>query len=192
MKKIFAILLSAIMVMAMMTGCVSNNDDSSDSIPDESQNSTPVIDSQDEEPETDYNYETLLSAWKTDYEGYWANAEGAFLHFTFDEEEKAVLVFYGEDGNPTAYALAETLQAIDKSSLMLTIKYPRKGRGEAAGLTQSSKSDSFAIQRAGETDDIDFAYIMITDKDGVDTVYAWAGSEAERVRDAARNAKSLG
>lgn len=181
MKKLLAMIFAAIMALAVMTGC-SQEPDSSGSQPDAPSSSRPVTD----EPEIDYNYENLLSTWKNNFEGYWADEVGSYLYFGYDEEGTPAVSFYNAKGTITGYALVSNLTAGGgKSSLYLELEYPRS----AMGLSQVQRKEMYSIERAGETEEMDFAYILISDREGKDHIYAWAGTGTEDdIKEAMKNA----
>ena len=188
MKKLLAMILAAAMTLTVFTACGKD-----DSQPDTPSDSSVISGSQQTEPEddTDYNYETLMQIWKDDYQGYWANKDGAYLQFTYDSDNKAVLIFYNKEGNPTSYAQATSLMSMDKSSYRLDLYYPEKCEGVRKKLVQTVGTGILYIERAGEVDWVDFPYILLTDSKGNSKAYAWAGRDGREIETAMENAAKV-
>lgn len=187
MKKYLALVLALVLSVSLLAGC-SKGDSSSES---ESSSETPAS-SVSQEPEVDYNYESLLSAWKTDYDGYWAASDGSYVEFGVNEDDKAELTFYDKDGNKTAYALAKTLEASSKSAFVLSLEYPRVTEDD---FSQKRTTGNFLIEKAGGTDEVPFNYIVLTPlkgqtEDGDPVSYAKADT-LDDVREAAKNAAKV-
>jgi len=183
MKKLVSIVLALVFSMALFTGCVSGKDDSqSQPTPTPTPVGTPTMD--DEE---DPNYPVVLAMW-TDMDGYWVNAAGEYMHFTLNENGKAVLYTYDKDGNLTAFGKTTAVTASNKTAYGMEFNFPAiSGDEKYPGLTQKEGTDSMGIEVAGYGD----GYVELTDSNGNTVQYVYVGENLDKLEDAIETAKGL-
>ena len=184
MKKLISIALSLVLSMSLMTGCTSGTDTQENPDPTPTPQPTPAATPApaDEDIENP-NYRTVLAMWE-DMDGYWAAADGHYMHFTVNADGKAELNIYSKDGKMTGTAKTTAVMASNKTSYIMEFSFPSVDSDE---LKQTGKEDTYNIEIAGYGD----GYVEITDANGNTTVYAYAGDDTAKLKEAVKYATNV-
>ncbi len=184
MKKLISIALSLVLSMSLMTGCTSDTDPQEDPKPTPTPPATPAATPAPQEDEIENpNYRTVLAMWE-DMDGYWAAADGHYMHFTLNDEGKAELNIYNKDGKLTGTAQTTAVMASNKTSYIMELTFPAVDTDE---LKQTGKEDTYNIEIAGYGD----GYVEIADANGRTTVYAYAGDDTTKLKEAVKYATNV-
>ena len=119
-----------------------------------------------------------------DMDGYWAANDGHYMLFSLNDDGKAELHIYDKDGNLTGMAKTTAVMASNKTSYIMEFSFPAVDTEE---LKQSGKEDTYNIEIAGYGD----GYVEITDANGRTTVYAYAGDDTTKLKEAVKYATNV-
>lgn len=184
MKKLISIALSLVLAMSLMTGCTNGTDTQEDPQPTPTPRATPAATPAPQEDEIENpNYRTVLAMWE-DMDGYWAAADGHYMHFTLNDEGKAELNIYNKEGKLTGTAKTTAVMASNKTSYIMEFNFPAVDTDE---LKQTGKEDTYNIEIAGYGD----GYVEIADATGRTTVYAYAGDDTTKLKEAVKYATNV-
>ena len=170
MKKLISIMLAMVLAMSFFTGCVDGSN--SDSNPDPTPTPTPAPPVQQEEEE-DPNYGTVLAMWK-DMDGYWVNEDGEYLLFQLDENGKAEMYAYNEDGSLDGKLKATAVMSSNKTSYYMAFENAPKG----LFIELEGYGDGY-VRIAEEGDDNDYE------------VFVYVGEDLENLKEAEKTAEKL-
>ena len=188
MKKLLSIIVAMVIAASFFTGCVGPADSevNSDIQPTPAVTPAPTPETDEEDP----NYPTVLAMW-SDMDGYWVNRDGDYLYFTLDENGKAVMYEYDDDGKLESFMKATAVMSSNKTSYYMALDLPRikAGEGPAADFAQTASAKGFMIELAGYGD----GYVEIAEEgDEIDyDIYVKVGSNLDKLADAVKQAKKL-
>lgn len=187
MKKLISIIIATVLAASFFTGCVDANKPDSNPEPTPTPVATPQPTVNDDEE--DPNYPTVLAMWK-DMDGYWVNDDGEYLFFTLDENGKAVMYAYDDDGKLEGFMKATAVMSSNKTSYYMAFDLPEvKGDDKLPGLVQKASATGFMIELAGYGDN----YVEIAEEsdDAEYEIYVKAGENLDKLKDAIKQAQKL-
>lgn len=188
MKKLISIILAMVLAASFFTGCV--DDSNSESNPQPTPTPVPTPEATVNNDEEDPNYPTVLAMWK-DMDGYWANEDGEYLYFALDENGKAYMVAYDDDGKVEGWMKATAVMSSNKTSYYMAFDLPeiKAGEGTTPEFTQKAGTKGYMIEVAGYGDN----YVEIAEENDTNDyeIFVKVGANLDKLADAVKQADKL-
>ncbi|MEG1782762.1 MAG: hypothetical protein RR253_05900, partial [Oscillospiraceae bacterium] len=130
---------------------------------------------QTEEPESDPNYQSVLSFWN-EHKGFWVSKDNHIIELLIDKDGKAAVTYgvWGEE--EVIKGMGTAVTSGDKSTYIITAHFPEV---KAEGTTAAQKEQTLTF--SADMSKLKDKQIALTNSKEEKKVYVFAGKTPEEV-----------